>query len=673
MPDLTIPVNLRDFGTGSDDPRRPGAPPPILESNEQRRYGIQFRQALTPDEFRAFQADFGLALNAYVTELTYIELVDRETVDRLRLHPLVNGVFPYWAKYKIAPDIGRIKDQTPRRRDMPGLLLWAVLFPESDPDEVADALEHLGATGVHVVNDRDLGGVARLGFTIAAQDQIQAVAALETVSWIEEAPETLPDSGMPNEILESGKLNGAPFADVGLRGKHQRIGVLERGFLDIEHCWFRGSPPNTPGSTHRKIAASHDDSHLATFKHSAFVVGLLCGDDPADLDPDAARGIACDARVVYGNRDDYDGGSTPPTLLDYLTKAAKAKAHIHNNSWHSTDSVEYSQTAVDVDTFAWEHEECLVVGSSGRMGQTQRGAPGVAKNTLCVSAAYVGDEGSCFANGIVGPSQDQRRKPDLVALGCGLVSAIAESGCDTDLDQTISSDPLVTPCCAPAEVFCATSFSTPIVSAAAAIARQYFVEGWYPTGQRTPGDRLIPSGALLKAILLNAAAKTTCGGGYPNDDEGWGLLQLDRALYLGTGARKPRVWDIRHADGLTGGDEQSFAVDIAGAGADSVPLKVTLVWTDPPLEASSYSDPVVNNLDLEVTAPDGSSIYRGNVFSAGESVVGGSADTRNNVEMVLVNTPMQGLWTIAVKGTRVLHVGDIRPQGFALVVTGDLV
>ena len=69
--------------------------------------------------------------------------------------------------------------------------------------------------------------------------------------------------------------------------------------------------------------------------------------------------------------------------------------------------------------------------------------------------------------------------------------------------------------------------------------------------------------------------------------------------------------------------------------------------------------PVVNNLDLEVISPDGTQTFRGNVFNNGVSVTGGAADALNNVEMVLVNNPAPGDWTIRVFGDR----GERRQPG----------
>lgn len=44
--------------------------------------------------------------------------------------------------------------------------------------------------------------------------------------------------------------------------------------------------------------------------------------------------------------------------------------------------------------------------------------------------------------------------------------------------------------------------STPVAAGAVALVRQYFVQGWYPTGAPVAANAYIPSGPLLKAIIL---------------------------------------------------------------------------------------------------------------------------------------------------------------------------
>lgn len=58
--------------------------------------------------------------------------------------------------------------------------------------------------------------------------------------------------------------------------------------------------------------------------------------------------------------------------------------------------------------------------------------------------------------------------------------------------------------------------STPIVAGNAAMARQYFREGWYNTGSKNLTLGFDPSAALLKAVLVNSAAGMDLAGVNPD-------------------------------------------------------------------------------------------------------------------------------------------------------------
>ena len=54
--------------------------------------------------------------------------------------------------------------------------------------------------------------------------------------------------------------------------------------------------------------------------------------------------------------------------------------------------------------------------------------------------------------------------------------------------------------------------ATPITSGNAALLRQYLLEGWYPSGSKGGSNPKVPSGTLMKAMLINSAV--TLGGTY---------------------------------------------------------------------------------------------------------------------------------------------------------------
>ena len=114
-----------------------------------------------------------------------------------------------------------------------------------------------------------------------------------------------------------------------------------------------------------------------------------------------------------------------------------------------------------------------------------------------------------------GPTEDGRVKPDIVAPG-EITSASGPFlqfnavptivGGDADADETRKSETLDAYArCAVVQI-AGTSMATPIVAGVAILARQYFADGFYPSGVANASDGFAPSSALLKATLINGAA-----------------------------------------------------------------------------------------------------------------------------------------------------------------------
>lgn len=57
--------------------------------------------------------------------------------------------------------------------------------------------------------------------------------------------------------------------------------------------------------------------------------------------------------------------------------------------------------------------------------------------------------------------------------------------------------------------------ATPVVAGNAAIARQYFREGWYNSGSKNISAGYDPSAALIKAVLINSATPMELAGVNP--------------------------------------------------------------------------------------------------------------------------------------------------------------
>ena len=634
--DMRIHLEAATF----DPLRGPGPIAPELRLSAaapNERWIVQFRAPLTREQRSMLEAEFGLKLKDYVPNLAYLERVPADRLGRLRQSPLVRALTPYEPAFKVSPRIGRVPFRTEERKRMPGLWLRAILFEDADLERTAAAIRQLaGVSDVQVWDAREIGAPARIEFRLPSRSGLAAVARLEGVRFIEEVAEQIEDNGNTAGTIQSGTPGTTPIWDRGLHGEGQIVGVVDSGNLDINHCSFRDPVNNTPSPTHRKVLEVRGGSPVF---HSTFVAGIVAGDDFNNPGTGANRGNAWAARLVSGRRGEG--------IANALVSNRAQGATIHTNSWHDNTAgagnpATYNQTAADVDAFTFNNQDHLVLGSMGNNGEEQ-GPPGTAKNAVGVNAARRDPNEMQVGDGNPGPTADGRRKPDVVTPGCLITSSTNGTACTLGLSNA-----------------CATSWATPAAAATSALIRQYYAEGRHPSGTARPQNAFTPSGALVKATLLNGTIDMTGVVGYPANNEGWGLARLENVLFFPGSPRHLRAWDVRHADGLATGEFHAYSVNVA---SNTEPLKVTLAWSDAPGTVGATAT-AVNNLDLSVIAPDGTT-FLGNVFAGGQSTAGGAADAVNNVEQVLVNAPASGIWTIRV-GAPAVNVGS-PAQGYGAV------
>ncbi|MBL7494424.1 S8 family serine peptidase [Frankia sp. AgB1.9] len=624
---------------------------------------VQVHRPLRRAEHDRLRDEFGLALTDYLPELAYVESIPAASVARVAADPLVRAVTPFVPAFRLSAGIGARTFRTDAGRGRNGRRLEAVLFGDADPDTALAAVRGHGGGDAVVLDERVHGGAVKIRFTMPDGD-LAALATVDDIRWLDEVGEAKHDAsetaaattsetpvvpGPAAVPVELARGWAAPLWNAGLHGEGQIIGMMDSP-VDLGHCLFADAT-NPVGPLHRKVVWFRDAAGGPPGRHGTFVAGIAAGDDPAAPGGHPDRGVAWAARLTYGNADDIETTG----VLGYLGAAAADGARVHTNSWHDEPTPQYNQLSADVDAFAWHNEDHLVLGSSGNTGEAM-GPPGTAKNALSVSASRGGTLDG-FGDGTTGPSEDGRHKPELVAPGCSIRSAAVGSGCAVKLDRVVfgSAGPI-----------CATSWATPAVAGLAALARQYYVDGYHPSGTPSPPDALVPSGALLKATLLAGCVDLSGPATYPSNTTGWGRIRLENVLALPGSARRPRVWDRRNADGIATGESTEHPVDVAGPGE---PLTITLVWTEPP-GAAGAAVATVNVLELTALPPDGGPALRANVFAGGFSVPGDATDRLNNVRRVLVRVPAAGRWTVVVSGVAV-NVGD-PGQGYALVAAGDL-
>ncbi len=610
-------------------------------------YVIQLDGALTPDRV-ARLSRAGIQLGRYLPTNSYIVRL-RQGFDlkaKLGDLPFVRWVGPFEKSWKVDPTIGQRNFQSSERQSLQiqqVVKLTVSLFEGEDEQAATNRLAAL--PGAVITDVARAGEDATVELTVP-RETVTQLADDSSVQWIEEAGEIVLRNDTNKWILQSNVSAQTPVWDHGIHGENQIAGHIDgngSNGLNYDHCAFRDPSVATPGPTHRKVIAyfggTGDDAHGT---HTA---GTFFGDPVPAGGAATYRGMAYLAKVAFTNL----GTVTTANLYSKFLQDYNAGARVHSNSWGTDGTTLYTTWCRDVDKFSYDLEEnlvCFAVTNTGGVVYT----PENAKNCLAVNrGSDTPSQGNACGSISAGPTADGRRKPEIVAPGC----------------STISSSTSGATCTFSGSGWTGTSMACPAVAGSGILVRQYYMDGFYPSGVATLADQFTPSGALIKATLLNSSVDMTGIAGFPSNSEGWGRVLLDNALYFSGDARNLIVLaDIWNANGLTTGQSSPvYNVNVNGNGES---FKVTLVWTEK--EATVNANPVyINDLNLVVTGPGGT--YLGNVFSGGQSTTGGAADTKNNVEQVLLNTPAVGSYTVQVNAPTVNTTG---PQGFALVVTGSV-
>src|SRR5438093_906654 len=189
----------------------------------------------------------------------------------------------------------------------------------------------------------------------------------------------------------------------------------------------------------------------------------------------------------------------------------------------------------------------------------------------------------------------------------------------------------------------------------------------------TAKDVVAVGGALIRAILIASGQQVTGSGTvarsstdtWPNNEQGFGRVLLSKVLPISAESDTFRTQVVDGTAGLLTGDDVATIFHLSAVG----PAKFVLTWNDYPGTIGA-TKALVNDLDLEVTAPTGT-VYRGNhfaPFAQGQSLPGGIFDATNVEEAVILRNAAAGDWTVRVIGSNV----PVGPQPFALVATGNL-
>ena len=229
-----------------------------------------------------------------------------------------------------------------------------------------------------------------------------------------------------------------------------------------------------------------------------------------------------------------------------------------------------------------------------------------------------------------------------------------------------------------------TSMSAADASGTLALMQEFF----------TTSLKRSASPALLKALLINGA-RSVGGVAYDfqvqsvRNFQGWGLLRMQNSipgsLTNFVAGQPASMWfsDQSPESALPTGASQTVNLSLPLGGARNQPLRVTLVWTDPPGNPAA-SIKLVNDLDLIVTNLNTGDVYFGNDIPGGSTyndpwdpAVEPNIDSVNNVENIYLPPTLDTNYTITVRA-RAINVNAVTAhpndtvQDYALVISsGD--
>ena len=459
-----------------------------------------------------------------------------------------------------------------------------------------------------------------------------------------------------NAAISTGANQLAP-SPYSLDGTGVRIGIWDGGPVRSTHQEF------ATGRVTKKDSSATGDNHAT---HVAGTIGAT-GVDPL------AKGMAPKVNIdSYEWTNDY----AEMTAAGTATAGDATKLPLSNHSYgygfgtnptpaeYNPYLGTYETEAVNVDAVAASLPYYLPFWAAGNEqdlyttfgGYESITFAGLAKNIMTIGAA---DDAvtsgtrdpskaviAYFSS--LGPCDDGRIKPDVVANGINLYSSVATS--NTAYDGTYSG----------------TSMATPNALGSTVLLEQLYAREF--SGQRMRAS-------LLKALLIHTA--TDRGNVGPDYTYGWGLLDVKSAADLIL-AHKASLAAPKLIEGTVTNGSNIKTHTFTWDGVS--PIRATLCWTDPAGAAQTATDSrtpnLKHNLDAKITAPNGSTIYSPYIMpfvgtwtqASMSSPATTGKNNVDNVEQVYLAAPSQaGTYTVTVSVDGTLTTSN---QAYSLVITG---
>lgn len=659
---------------------------PQANKNDSGGYYIVQFGGIATDEWLDGLRDMGVEILQYVPHNAFFVYASEEAILRAGSHSRVRWVGAFSPEYKIS-DILRDQIRAARSRSLPlnnvsplemtgdnTSIFDIAVFKRADVNRVAETVSnHYGGRVKRVIDlPNNYFNVVRVELSL---DEVLKIADIPDVISIdfystpqiedERAAHIVSGNYTSTTVISGPGYN--PLTQFGVDGTNVTVAVADDGISIPGNGGFYITAANTVHGVLRGASAG------ATGGHGHINASIIAGNTPfGALDPTGHNyglGVAPKAHIINSPFlvSGYSGSALEAYNDTVITAGPNGvKGSISNNSWgNGTNSNVYDSYTAQFDGFVRDTsidasiDPITLVFSAGNSGPGALSLtrPKTAKNVIATGNTEnvrpeLGNTGAdnmddLRSSSSRGPAADGRVKPDIMAPGTVITGSRAGS-CGSvsscfDANHAYSTG---------------TSHAAPQIAGAAALFTQFWKNG--------NGD-VNPSPALIKAAIINTAQEmngTSTGTAIPNGNEGWGRINMKYMLNTGV--------PMKHVNQTTAFTDPGNSTTFTGTvGNATKPVRVSLVWTDPP-GAPNANPALVNNLDLTITI--GTNTYKGNVFSAGVSTTGGSADTINNVENIFLPAGIAAgtSFTItvaatAINGDGILGNADTTDQHFALV------